>query len=107
MYGDIIQEARASLDYLGRPSVMLLTTNEQSIKWAELTGLAAKERFAIAIVLDGVVLRAPMARQSIEGGRSEISGNYTKEQSINLAMILSAGTIPELKIVQLNQQSHK
>lgn len=107
MYGDIVEAASASTDVIGKPSVMLLMTREQSIKWEELTGLAAKERFAIAVVLDDVVYTTPMARQAIKGGRSEISGDFTKEQSKNLAMILSTGAIPDLRIVRLDQQSRK
>ncbi len=104
MYGDIVEAASTSRDVIGRPSISLLIPSKE---WEELTRLAAKERFAIAVVLDDIVYTAPMASQAITGGRTEISGHFTEEQARSLAMILGVGHIPEVKIVQLNQQSNK
>lgn len=108
MYGDIVEAASASTNVIGEPNIsLLMKTGELSRKWEELTGLAAKERFAIAVVLDDIVYKAPMASMAIKGGRSELSGNFTKEQTKSLAVILGVGSIPKLNIVQLNQQSNK
>src|SRR5260370_14609483 len=39
----------------------------------------------LAIVLDGELQSAPNIHEPIEGGRGQISGDYTEQQAINLA----------------------
>ena len=53
-----------------------MSMNSEGIQdWARLTGDNIGR--CIAIVLDGYVYSAPVVRQKIEGGSSEISGNFT------------------------------
>ena len=47
----------------------------------------------IAIVLDDIVYSAPNVNGPIEGGNSEISGNFTVEEAQDLANILKIGKI--------------
>jgi SecD/SecF fusion protein len=47
----------------------------------------------IAIVLDDVVYSAPNVNGPIEGGSSEISGNFTVEEAQDLANILKSGKL--------------
>ena len=55
----------------------------------------------IAIVLDDIVYSAPNVNGPIEGGNSEISGNFTVEEAQDLASILKIGKIDApAKIVQ-------
>lgn len=44
-----------------------------------------------AIVLDDRVISAPVIRESITGGSSQISGNFTIEEANAVAMLLRAG----------------
>src|SRR5690606_3085019 len=49
----------------------------------------------IAIVLDNVVYSAPgVTTGPISGGSSEISGNFTLNEAIDLANVLRAGKLP-------------
>jgi preprotein translocase subunit SecD len=47
-----------------------------------------------AIVLDDVVLSAPVIREPILGGSGQVSGNFTVEGAQNLAVQLRAGVLP-------------
>jgi SecD/SecF fusion protein len=49
---------------------------------------------ALAIVLDGKVITAPVIRSEISGGSGEISGNFTTSEANNLALLLRAGALP-------------
>ena len=60
-----------------------------------LTGKAFTERGNIAIVLDNIVYSAPgVTTGAISGGRSEITGNFTLNEAIDLANVLRAGKLP-------------
>ena len=47
-----------------------------------------------AIVLDNKVISAPVIREPILGGQGQISGNFTVEQSVDLAVLLRSGALP-------------
>ncbi len=47
-----------------------------------------------AIVLDGIVLSAPMMNDPIPDGRSQITGNFTEESAHDLATSLKFGALP-------------
>ena len=68
-------------------------------RWAQLTKNNIGR--AIAIVLDGCVYSAPNVNSEITGGRSEITGNFTIEQTKDLANVLRSGKMPApARIVQ-------
>lgn len=59
---------------------------------------------AIAIVMDGKVLSAPLVQQEISGGMAVISGNFNLQEAEDLASILKAGTLPvRLKVVEMKE----
>ena len=63
--------------------------------WESMTGKAFKEASNIAIVLDDIVYSAPgVSSGPIAGGRSEITGNFTLNEAIDLANVLRAGKLP-------------
>jgi preprotein translocase subunit SecD len=45
-------------------------------------------------VLDGVVNSAPVIQDKITGGRAQITGRFTMEESRDLAIVLRAGALP-------------
>jgi protein-export membrane protein SecD len=47
-----------------------------------------------AIVLDNVVLSAPVIREPIVGGSGQISGNLTVQQAYDMALLLRSGALP-------------
>ena len=77
-----------------------MTMNSEGAReWAALT--KANVGKAIAIVLDGVVYSAPRVTGEIDGGQSSISGNFTIEDTKDLANTLKSGRMPApAKIVQ-------
>lgn len=58
-------------------------------RWAAITG--AEKGRSIAIVLDGSVYSAPNVNDRIEGGRSQITGNFTPEDAKDLENVLKSG----------------
>ena len=63
--------------------------------WETMTGKAFKDASNIAIVLDEIVYSAPgVSSGAISGGRSEITGNFTLNEAVDLANVLRAGKLP-------------
>ena len=97
--GDVVTFAKDEFDQHGRPQVSMTMNSEGAREWAALT--KANQGKAIAIVLDGVVYSAPNVKGEITGGQSVISGNFTIEDTKDLANTLMSGRMPApAKIVQ-------
>ena len=97
--GDVVTFAKDEFDQHGRPQVSMTMNSEGAREWAALT--KANQGKAIAIVLDGVVYSAPNVKGEITGGQSVISGNFTIEDTKDLANTLKSGRMPApAKIVQ-------
>lgn len=97
--GDVVTDAKDQFDNFGRPEVSMTMNSEGARAWAQLT--KANVGKAVAIVLDGVVYSAPRVNQEIDGGQSSISGNFTIEDTKDLANTLKSGRMPApAKIVQ-------
>jgi SecD/SecF fusion protein len=68
-------------------------------KFAQVTQQNVGHRFAI--VLDNKVITAPNIREPITGGSGQISGNFTAQDSSDLAVLLRAGALPApMKIIE-------
>ncbi len=97
--GDVISDAKDDFDQQGRPVVTMVMKSEAASKWAKITANHKGE--CIAIVLDSVVYSAPRVNSEITGGRSEISGSFTVDETKDLANILKSGKLTApAKIVQ-------
>ncbi len=95
MSGGVVTGANATFDQLGKPSVSIEMNGQGAKVWEELTGRAYTQKTNIAIVLDNVVYSAPgVSSGPISGGRSEISGSFTIDESTDLANVLRAGKLP-------------
>ena len=81
--GDVIVDAKDEFDNSGHPCVSMQMNSEGARLWAQLT--KANIGKAVAIVLDGVVYSAPRVNSEIDGGNSQISGNFTIEDTKDLA----------------------
>ena len=91
--GDVITDAKDEFNQLtGQPEVSMTMNSEGARKWAEMT--KANVGKAIAIVLDGVVYSAPRVNGEISGGQSSISGNFTIQDTKDLANTLKSGRMP-------------
>ena len=98
--GDVITDAKDEFEpTTGAPCVSMKMNTEGARKWAQMT--KANVGKAIAIVLDGVVYSAPRVNGEIDGGNSQISGNFTIEMTKDLANTLKSGRMPApARIVQ-------
>ena len=97
--GDVIVSAKDDYDQMGRPSVSMSMNSDGARRWAQLTKNNIQR--AIAIVLDDRVYSAPNVLNEITGGSSSITGNFTQEQTQDLANVLKSGKMPApAKIVQ-------
>lgn len=95
MSGSVLVDAADTFDQMGKPAVNMQMNGKGAKIWEELTGRVFSQKNAIAIVLDNVVYSAPgVTSGPIAGGRSEISGTFTIEETKDLANVLRAGKLP-------------
>ena len=98
--GDVVTDAKDQFNNVsGQPEVSMSMNTDGARRWAALT--KANTGRAIAIVLDGSVYSAPRVNGEIAGGQSSISGNFTIEDTKDLANTLKSGRMPApARIVQ-------
>ncbi|MFC4094523.1 protein translocase subunit SecDF [Euzebyella saccharophila] len=93
--GDVVSDARDDFDLGGKPAVSMTMNTQGAKEWEELTGDAYNNRTGIAIVLDNKVYTAPgVSSGPISGGRSEITGDFTINETKDIANVLRAGKLP-------------
>ena len=91
--GDVVTDAKDQFNNMsGTPEVSMTMNSDGARRWAALT--KANVGKAIAIVLDGTVYSAPRVNGEISGGQSSISGNFTIEDTKDLANTLKSGRMP-------------
>ncbi len=90
--GNVITTAKADFDEYGRPAVSMSMNTDGARTWAQLT--KRNQNHAIAIVLDKLVYSAPNVINAITGGTSSITGNFTTEDTKDLANVLNSGKMP-------------
>ena len=91
--GDVVTDAKDQFNNLtGTPEVSMTMNSDGARRWAALT--KANVGKAIAIVLDGTVYSAPRVNGEISGGQSSIFGNFTIEDTKDLANTLKSGRMP-------------
>ena len=109
--GTDIQNAVAGLPTQGAGGwqVDLTMTTDGAKKFADTTTqLAAQQspQNQFAIVLDGLVVSAPVVNEPILGGSATISGSFTAEEAKALAQVLKYGALPlTLSIDEVSQIS--
>ena len=98
--GDVVTDAKDQFNNVsGQPEVSMSMNTDGARRWAALT--KANTGRAIAIVLDGSVYSAPRVNGEISGGQSSITGNFTIEDTKDLANTLKSGRMPApARIVQ-------
>lgn len=91
--GGVITDAVATLDpNTSTPIVNMEMDSEGAVEWARITGANINKR--IAIMLDGKVFSAPVVRNKITGGRSQIEGMENLDEAKLLEIVLKAGALP-------------
>ena len=100
--GDVITDARADFTQTSAYANVSMSMNAEGSKtWARMT----KDNIgkSIAIALDGYIYSFPTVNTVIEGGNSQITGNFTVEEAKDLANTLKSGKMPApARIVQEN-----
>ncbi|WP_299220043.1 hypothetical protein [uncultured Aquimarina sp.] len=106
--GDVVVDAFPTYNALGMPAISMQMNEEGAEKWEDLTGKVFQQRSNIAIVLNDQVYSAPgVSSGPIHGGSSEISGDFTKEEAQDFANILMSGSIPKMKIINVEVKKIK
>ena len=90
--GEDLVDAQPSFDQNGQPAVTFRFNPTGARKFGDYTAQNIGKPFAI--VLDEEVISAPVIRDHIPGGSGIISGNFTVEESTQLAILLRAGALP-------------
>lgn len=100
--GDVITDAKDDFNpQTNAPEVTMRMNSYGAKEWRRITAKASQNKEAIAIVLDNVVYSAPTVQSEIAGGNSSISGNFTIEDTKDLANVLKSGRLPTTaKIVE-------
>ena len=97
--GDVITNAKDDFDQMGHPSVSMQMNSDGARRWSQITKQNIGK--AVAIVLDDAVYSAPRILTQIDGGNSQITGNFTIEATKDLANTLNSGKMPApTRIVQ-------
>ena len=86
--GSDIKEAKGEVRN-GSCEVFMSMNSEGAKIWKRLTRENVDK--AIAIVIDDKVYSAPFVMSEIAGGKSQISGNFTKEEAQDLANVIQSG----------------
>ncbi|MBZ0201052.1 MAG: protein translocase subunit SecD [Ignavibacteriaceae bacterium] len=91
--GGVITDAQANIDQMTSNWIVTMEmSGEGSTQWARITGANVDKR--IAIILDGAVFSAPVVRNKITGGRSQIEGMAGASEAKLLEIVLKAGALP-------------
>ena len=92
--GSVVTDARVEYggSRNGQPYVSMTMNAEGANAWARITRDNIGKQ--VAIVLDGMVYSYPTVQTEISGGSSQITGNFTVEQSEDLANVLKSGKLP-------------
>jgi len=102
MTGDMLTSARMQIGgQYNQPYVGIRFNSRGAKLFDQLTAAHVGER--LAIVLDNIVYSAPVIRERISGGVAQITGNFTEDESKDLAIVLRAGALPApVKILMKN-----
>ncbi|MFD0884908.1 protein translocase subunit SecD, partial [Streptosporangium algeriense] len=96
--GSAIASANAGVDQTtGEWLVQLSFKGQGPDQWSKVTTTAFNSqppRNQVAMVLDGVIISAPVIQEPITGGRAQISGNFTQVTANELASQLKFGALP-------------
>lgn len=97
--GDMLVTAAVAQDQNGQPAVSFRFNSVGTKRFCDLSRENVNKLFAI--VLDSVIISAPVIREAICGGSGQISGSFSIKEASDLALLLRAGALPApLKIIE-------
>ncbi|MDO5687514.1 MAG: protein translocase subunit SecD [Neisseria sp.] len=101
--GDSINSAQQDFDENGAPAVALRLNNQGAAIFGDLTRQNVGKRMAMVLIDQGKkeVVTAPVIRQTITGGRVQISGAMSISEASDTALLLRSGSLAApMKIVE-------
>ena len=97
--GQLVSKASSGLDQQGTSAWFVsLTFNGEGTKafgalTSRVTSLPSPQN-QVAIVLDGLVVSAPVINEAIPSGNAQITGSFTQVEAADLANVLKYGALP-------------
>ena len=95
--GENLIDAKASFDPNEGHAVSFRFDTKGAQKFGRATTENVGKRFAV--ILDGVVITAPVINTAITGGSGIITGNFDSQEATDLAVLLRAGALPAPLII--------
>ncbi|NJM30159.1 MAG: protein translocase subunit SecD [Rhizobiales bacterium] len=97
--GADLNDAQPGFGQSNDPVVTFRFNQKGALRFGKLTAENVGRPFAI--ILDNVIVSAPNINEPILGGSGQISGNFTTEETNELAIVLRSGALPaKLTIVE-------
>ncbi len=96
--GDIKSAVRSYNQQSLQTTVSLTMSADGSQKWGSMTEKNVNR--SVAITMDDVVYSAPVVRDAIRGGSTEISGDFSIAEADDLAGLLNGGALPAPCIIK-------
>jgi protein-export membrane protein SecD len=90
--GADLNDAQPSIDQNNRSIVTFRFNQRGAVKFGNLTKANVGKPFAI--ILDDIIQSYPVIQSPILGGTGQISGNFTTEETRDLAITLRSGALP-------------
>ncbi len=90
--GENLVDANPSFDPSEGHAVSFRFDTTGAQKFGKATSENVGKRFAV--LLDGVVITAPVIRSAITGGSGIITGNFSTQEATDLSVLLRAGALP-------------
>ncbi len=91
--GSMLTDAKAVFDKNNQPIITFKLNGEGARIFGDFSGKAYKTRARMAIVLDNKVYTAPHINERIGGGSGQISGNFTVNETKDIAIALRSGAL--------------
>ena len=93
LQGDVITDAGPDFDpFTNAPQVTLTMNGAGGSRWSQITN--ANIGKPVAIVLDDLVYTFPTIEGRIAGGRTSITGNFSRQEVNDIVTILKSGALP-------------
>jgi preprotein translocase subunit SecD len=89
----MLTDAKAVFDQNNQPIITFTLNGEGAKIFGDFSGEAFKTRARMAIVLDDKVYSAPHINERIGGGRGQISGSFTINETRDIAIALRSGAL--------------
>ncbi len=90
--GADLNDAQPSFDQNNRSVVTFRFNQKGAVRFGKLTADNVGKPFAI--ILDNMIMSDPVINEPILGGSGQISGNFSIDDSNNLAIVLRSGALP-------------